>query len=168
MKSYTKELLKSYAKMLFMGSGKEINYIEIINDSNEMIYTNIDFKLPDRRIEYDQIKTDEINYILREIEGKTYLFSSISVPVEQTIYRISYVRDLTHLYINRIQEYQFFILLDALALVIYFISMFAVSKSITKPIERMVHSTKVIASGHYNERLQIRTHDEMGRFSSRF
>lgn len=96
------------------------------------------------------------------------MFSSISVPVEQTIYRISYVRDLTHLYINRIQEYQFFILLDALALVIYFISMFAVSKSITKPIERMVHSTKVIASGHYNERLQIRTHDEMGRLASRF
>lgn len=166
--SYTKELLKSYAQNVVYGSGKEINYIEIINDSNEMIYTNIDFKLPDRRIEYDQIKTDEINYILREIEGKTYLFSSISVPVEQTIYRISYVRDLTHLYINRIQEYQFFILLDALALVIYFISMFAVSKSITKPIERMVHSTKVIASGHYNERLQIRTHDEMGRLAHDF
>lgn len=165
---YTKELLKTYAQNFVYGSGRELNYIEIINGDNEVIYTNINFELPDTRIEYDQIKTDEINYILREIEDRTYLFSSISIPVEHTTYQISYVRDLTHLYVNRVQEYQFFILLDAVALVIYFVSMFAVSKSITKPIEKMVHSTKVIASGHYNERLQIHTNDEMGRLAHDF
>lgn len=165
---YTNELLKTYAQNFVYGSGQDINYLEIIDGNDQTIYTNINFELPSIRIEYDQIKTDEINYILRELEGRTYLFSSVSVPVEHTTYHISYIRDLTHLYINRIQEYQFFMLLDVIALMIYLVSMFVLSKSITKPIEKMVHSTKVIASGHYNERVQVKTNDEMGRLAQDF
>lgn len=166
--NYTKELLKSYAQNFVYGTGQELYYLELSDDSGNVLFTNIDFKLPADRIEHNEIKTDEINYILREIDNRTYLFSAISVPVEHTTYQISYIRDLTHLYVNRIQEYQFFILLDIVALVIYFISMFIISKSITKPIKKLVHSAKVIASGHYTERVQLKTKDEMGDLAQDF
>ena len=160
--NYTKELLQSYVNNIVYSSPDEPIYVEIFDNNQEMVYSNVTFEMPESRIEYEQITTGEIKYILREIDKRIYIFSSIAIPIENQVYNISYIKDLTHLYDNRIEQYQFFVILDGLAVLLYIGSMFLVSKSITKPIEKMVQSTHRITSGEYSERVEITKNDEMG------
>lgn len=80
--NYTRALLQSYVDNIVYSSSNEPIYVEIMDNNQEMVYSNVTFEIPESRMEYDQITTKEIKYILREIDKRIYIFSSIAIPIE--------------------------------------------------------------------------------------
>lgn len=163
-----------YEKTVFTNIGNEFvarnndrnMYLSIADEMDRRVYSNVDFTVPDP--ELNGTAEDEIRYMLSDVDRRTILFTSSLVHINQKKYTIGYMKDVTPIYRERIEQYQFFLKVDIGACLIYVILMFLISKGLTKPIDSMVKTTKVIAQGDFSKRVKIRSKDEIGNLANHF
>ncbi|RLM60065.1 HAMP domain-containing protein, partial [Halorubrum sp. Atlit-9R] len=136
-------------------------YLEITNDMNQLIYSNTDFKMPTHREELDKLAEDEIKYILRDIDQHTILFISNITNINNKKYVFTYMKDVTPIYQDRMDQYGFFVKVDLAACFLYMLIMFFVSRGLTKPIDRLNQTAQVIAQGGFSERARLKSKDEI-------
>ena len=108
------------------------------------------------------------NYIMSRENGHIYLYVTSSSGVDENMLNIITMRDITELKMlldNSITDYRRItvIILSASSLLLYIIS-----RLLTRPLEQLSVTTDSFANGHYSERSDIRTNDEVGKLSERF
>ncbi|GIP22248.1 cell wall metabolism sensor histidine kinase WalK [Paenibacillus sp. J22TS3] len=153
----------------FVGTNTEQRaYLDIRDETNRAVFSNADFQMPAQRKELDNLGADEINYILRDIDERTILFTSNIVNINHTSYLFTYMVDVTSLYQERVDQYQFFVQVDVAACFLYMLIMFFVSRGLTRSIDRLGRTAKVIAQGNFSERVQLKSKDEIGVLAHNF
>jgi len=165
---YEKSVLTSIAGEFVEKNGDRRIYLEIVNDSGKTVYNNADFNIPAQREELDKLSADEIRYILRDIGERTILFTSNITDINHKRYVFTYMKDVTPLYQERVDQYRFFVQVDAAACLLYMLIMFFVSRGLTKPIDRLNRTAQVIAQGGFSERVQLKSKDEIGVLARNF
>lgn len=166
---YEKTVLKQIASEFIYQNRNQQIYMEIRDDQNQLIYSNNkDLAEPGDRKELEELQTREIRYILRDIDDRTLLYTANLIDVQKKTYLFTYTKDVTHLYQERMDQYRFFFQMDIAACLIYMFIMFFVSKGLTRPIDRLIQSVKVIAQGDFTERVAIKAKDEVGELANNF
>lgn len=159
--------IREYAKLLGTGDDR-IGYIEILDDKNKVVYTNVNFHMPTNRKELSGLYRAANNYIIRKIEGKDYLFVSSRTLLYQNFFKICYIKNISNIYSEKMNYYSFFAKVDICIFIVFGICMFFISKLITKPVNRLIISTQKIANGNYSERADVRSKDEFNILSHNF
>ncbi|GGH30895.1 sensor histidine kinase [Paenibacillus segetis] len=165
---YEKTVLTSIANEFVAKNSDEHVYMEITNDTNQMIFSNTDFTMPTHREELDNLDIDEINYILRDIDQHTILFTSNITNINNKRYVFTYMKDVTPLYQDRLDQYGFFVRVDLAACFLYMLIMLFVSRGLTKPINQLNRTAQVIAQGGFSERVRLKSKDEIGVLARNF
>ncbi len=166
---YEKKVMEQIVNEFISQNRNQQIFIEIKDEENKLIFSNnADQKLPEEREELDGLQTQEIRYILRDMDDRTLLFTANLIDVQKKAYLFTYTKDVTHLYEERIDQYRFFIQMDIIACLIYMLIMFFVSKGLTRPIDKLIQTVKVIAQGDFTERVKINARDEVGVLANNF
>lgn len=165
---YEETVLTNIASEFVEKNNERDIYLTIVNDTNETIFSNANFKMPANRQELDKLAMDEIMYILRDIDERTMVFTSNMLDVHHKKYVFTYVKDVTPVYKDRLDQYSFFVKVDIAASLLYMVLMFIVSKGLTKPIDRLNQTAQVIAQGDFSERVTLKSNDEIGILACNF
>lgn len=84
---------------------KEFNeekiYIEILDKNDNTVFTNLNFNIPNKRDELNNIVLNERKYIIRNIDNKYYIFVTGLMNIDNYNFKLSYVRDISYIYQER-------------------------------------------------------------------
>ncbi|WP_028594575.1 sensor histidine kinase [Paenibacillus assamensis] len=165
---YEKTVLTRIANEFVRTNKEQHVYLDIRDEKNQAIFSNIDFQMPTQREELSKLSLDEVRYMLRDIDERTILFISNMVDVSQTSYLFTYMVDVSSVYQDRVDQYKFFIKVDVVACILYMLIMFFVSRGLTRSIDRLGRTAQVIAQGKFSERVQLQSKDEIGVLADNF
>lgn len=159
-----KKIVNNYANNL---SDKNA-YIEILDKDDNNIFTNINFNIKGKREELKNPLADRRKYIIRDIGDKTYLFVTSVIDNEIKPLKLTYVRDITYVYQDKKNQIASFFAIDGIVSIAIALGLYILCKMITKPINKLIASTKNFSNGNYAERVSIDEMDEIGRLSENF
>ncbi|MGH4122265.1 MAG: ATP-binding protein [Clostridium sp.] len=159
-----KKTIKNYLGKV---TSKEI-YLEVLGENDNVIFTNIDFKALGEREEVKNALSDKRKYIIRDIENRTLLFVTSLVNIKGVDLKFSYIRDVTYIYEDKKEQYNFFIQLSIMVTIILAIGMYILSKYITSPIDNLISITRIVSKGNYSKRVEINSKDEIGILAQNF
>ncbi|MCT4620626.1 MAG: HAMP domain-containing histidine kinase [Marinisporobacter sp.] len=143
-------------------------YLEILDKKNQEIYSNIDFALPKHREEIKIEKINERRTIIRDLGKNTYIFITNLIEINGSTFKLTYMRDISSIYEQKKEQYDFFFQLEGIAIVVFSIFMFFISRLISKPVKKLMRATKRITKGNYHERVNLNTKDELGILAENF
>lgn len=159
----SREKLSSYAISLvsYLGNDKKISiYIE-----NEKIYSNIDI---DEESLTFLSKANDVKYIIKDIEKQKYILVSSSVEVNSQRVMLISRYDITDVFTERDRQVQFFYKVDTVVIVISSIVICMLAIFLTRPIRKLNEMSKKITKGSYDERVNIKSNDEIGELAKSF
>ncbi|MFE4709864.1 sensor histidine kinase [Paenibacillus sp. NPDC056722] len=165
---YEKTVLTRIANEFVDKNSDQGIYMDITDDSQRTVFNNSDFPMPVERSELNNLDDDSIHYILREIDARTILFTSNITDINHKKYVFTYMKDVTPVYQDRIDQYSFFAKVDLAACLLFMAIMFFVSRGLTRSIDRLNRTAKVIAQGDFSERVTLKSRDEIGILGSNF
>jgi len=165
---YEKTILTSIANEFVGRNSEQEVYIEIMDDSKRTVFNNSNFQMPLERHELEQLGDDSIHYILREIDGRTILFASNITEIKEKKYMFTYMKDVTGVFQDRIDQYNFFAKVDFMTCIVFMLIMFFISRGLTRSIDHLNRSAKVIAQGGFSERAVLTSKDEIGVLAQNF
>ncbi len=160
-------LMSEYNSLLDREDGQHGD-IEILDQQNKILYSDVKFPVSDEKQELENLSVGKTNYIIKTLDGKQYLYVSSLVNVYNVPIKIHYAKDISNIYIEKINQYALFMKLDILICSLFAIFMFFVSRLITKPINTLIDSTQKISLGQYSERVRIKSKDEFNILSNHF
>ncbi|NFN93873.1 MULTISPECIES: HAMP domain-containing sensor histidine kinase [Clostridium] len=160
-------LMSEYNSLLDREDGQHGD-IEILDKQNKVLYSDVKFPISDEKQELENLSVGKTNYIIKTLDGKQYLYVSSLVNVYNVPIKIHYAKDISNIYIEKINQYALFMKLDILICSLFAIFMFFVSRLITKPINTLIDSTQKISLGQYSERVRIKSKDEFNVLSNHF
>ncbi|MBC2399748.1 signal transduction histidine kinase [Clostridium tetanomorphum] len=163
-KSNYKEIIKNYLKKI----NSEDIYLEVLDKNNDVVFSNLKFKVLGEREELKNVSSDERKYIIRDVGNRTLLFITGLVHIQEEDLKLSYIHDVTYIYEDRKQQYNFFIELSIIVTIILAIGMYILSKYITSPIDNLINTTRIVSKGNYSERVAINSKDEIGILAENF
>lgn len=143
-------------------------YIEILDMSNNSIYSNIDFRVNSDRPELDVMVFGERRAIIRDIDDKTLLFVTSLTEINEIYYKLTYVGDISSVYILKHDAYSVFFKLGVAIVILFAIFMLLITRVYTKPINYLIQITKEISLGAYDARIDYTTNDELGVLAKNF
>ncbi|MFF2908390.1 sensor histidine kinase [Paenibacillus sp. NPDC057934] len=165
---YEKTVLTRIANEFVDKNSDQGIYMDITDDSQRKVFNNSDFLMPAERSELNHLDDDSIHYILREIDARTILFTSNITDINHKKYVFTYMKDVTPVYQDRIDQYSFFAKVDLAACLLFMVIMLFVSRGLTRSIDRLNRTAKVIAQGDFSERVTLKSRDEIGILGSNF
>jgi len=142
--------------------------IEILDSQNKILYSNMEFPVSNEKEELENLSVGESNYIIRTLDNKQYLYVGNLVSVYNSQIKIHYAKDISSIYIEKMNQYALFLKLDILICSLFAVFMFFISRLITKPINTLIASTQKISLGHYSERVVLKSKDEFNVLSNHF
>ena len=146
-----------------------INCIELYSKDNKMIMSDFDKEIPGQRKEILSAKSDELSFIIRTIDNRKYVFISSIIQLQNKEFKMVISKDIEDVYMQRIENYKFFILLDIMIFIILAIGMYIISKNLTSPLVKLSDISKEIAKGEYSKRVEkTNTLDEIGVLENNF
>ncbi|WP_411681325.1 ATP-binding protein [Clostridium thailandense] len=147
--------------------GEHEIYLEVIDESNKVIFSNLKIGISDKRKELN-ISQGKVNYIIRDVNKKSYLFITKKINLDNNYYKVSYVKDISKVYNNSKYLFNLLLKLNIFISVIIVIVAITLSKFIVNPINKLMKSTKIISSGNFSERVKLVSDDEIGQLSKNF
>ncbi|MFD0710810.1 ATP-binding protein [Paenibacillus sp. GCM10027626] len=165
---YEKTVLTNIAHEFVDRNAEAAMYLEISDDTGRIVFSNADFQLPAEREELKKLQAGEITYILRDIGSRTILFTANITEVGHKDYWFTYMKDITSVYEDRMEQYRFFIQVDLGACILFMLIMYIISRRLTKPLDHLSRTAQVIAQGRFSERVQLKSRDEIGILANNF
>lgn len=159
-----KKIVDNYAK----NTNHNNAYIEILDKDDNTIFTNINFKIKGNREELKNPYIDRRKYIIRDIGDKTFLFVTSVIDNEIKPLKLTYVRDITYVYQDKKNQIASFFAIDVIVSIAIALGLYILCKIITRPINKLITSTKAFSNGNYAERVSIDEMDEIGMLSENF
>ncbi|MGO4548510.1 ATP-binding protein [Paenibacillus sp. 2TAB23] len=165
---YEKTVLTRIANEFVDKNSDQEMYLDIKDDSDRTVFNNSDFPMPAERSELGNLTNNRIHYILRDMGSKTILFTANITDINHKRYVFTYMKDVTSVYQERMDQYKFFAQVDLAACLVFMMIMLIVSKGLTRSIDRLNRTAKVIAQGDFSERVPLKSRDEIGVLSASF
>lgn len=158
-KEQTDSIINTYIS--YFKEGKV--FINVKDNNGNKIVNN--FK---QSIDEINIQLNKTVYVIKDIDNKPYLFIDKKVNLNNDIYKISYIKEVTDIYEN--QKFMFNLLtkINIFLCITLAVLMIVISKIITNPVNRLIESTQKISAGNFSERLEIDTDDEIGYLARNF
>lgn len=115
-----------------------------------------------------QLQAGELGYITQKVNGRTLLV--VSGYFEQNGVRLylSTARNISEILAERQAQTRGYVVIYLIILCISAAVMFVISFFLTQPIKKLTQASARIADGHYSERAQVNSQDEIGALSSSF
>lgn len=155
-----------YINSVYSYMNEDSEKVAVYTENKERIFCN--FEQIDS-LDLEKLFNKEIDqYYLKKVENKNYMvFSSYWSINSNNIYIVN-IYDITPIYEERERQLKEVMFADILIIIIasIFISIF--SKILTRPIEKLNDTSKKISSGKFNERVNIKTNDEIGELADSF
>jgi signal transduction histidine kinase len=142
-------------------------YIEVIDEKDKIIFSNLKINVLSKRNELN-VSENKVNYIIRDINGASYLFITKELNLDNNYYKISYVKDISNIYSNRKYMFDLLLRLNIIIAIILALVTIVISKFLVNPINRLIKSTQIIAGGNFSERVIKISDDEIGILSNKF
>lgn len=142
--------------------------IEILDSKDKILFSDMEFPVSNENEELENLSAGKINYIIRTVDDKQYLYVSSLVNVYNSQVKVHYAKDISNIYVEKMNQYALFMKLDILICSLFAVFMFFISRLITKPINTLIVSTQKISQGHYSERVEIKSKDEFSVLSNNF
>ncbi|AZV56928.1 HAMP domain-containing sensor histidine kinase [Clostridium sp. AWRP] len=162
-----KQSIDSMISTYLNNFGKQDIYIEVIDNNNKVIFTNLSMNISDKREELN-VNLNKVKYIIRDIDEKNYLFISKKINLDNNYYKISYVKDVSSVYENKKYLLDLLLKLNIFVCIILIVVTIALSKFIVNPINKLIKTTQKIAAGNFSERVKVISDDEIGLLSKNF
>lgn len=124
-------------------------------DHHTVYSSSADAGMPHPRPELLDTPLDEIRHMLSDADQRTMLFTASQIEINQKRYAISYMKDITPVYAERMEQYQFFWQVGIAACLIYMILMFFISKGLTKSIDNMVGTAQIMGIDTRRKRYSV-------------
>ena len=159
----SREKLSSYAISFvsYLANSKKISiYIE-----NEKIYSNIDI---DEESLVFLSDAKEVRYIIKQIDNLKYMLVSSSVEINNQRMILISRYDITDIFTERDRQVEFFYKVDISVIITVSIVICILAVFLTKPIRKLNEMSKKITKGSYNERVSIKSNDEIGELAISF
>lgn len=159
----SREKLSSYAISLvsYLENDKKISiYIE-----NEKLYSNIDI---DEETFVFFCKEKDVKYIIKDIESQKYMLVSSSVEINNKKIMLISRYIITDVFTERDRQTQFFYKVDIVVIIISAIVICILAIFLTRPIRNLNDMSQKIIKGFYNERISIKSKDEIGELAKSF
>ena len=160
--------IKDYSQSMVDIFKTEKGYLEIFDEHMNLLATNSPKIWPLPREELEAALAGKRNFILREDGAKHYLFISDELKINEEKILVGMIKDITHITNQRNTQYLFFVNVGLLGLFFVAIITSIISKFLMRPIEQLGQTAKSIASGNYQERVNIKTNDEIGLLGEQF
>jgi signal transduction histidine kinase len=160
-------LISEYASSINLEDRNNGN-IEILDSQDKLLYSDMKFPVSNEKEEIKNLSEGETKYIIRTLDNKQYLYVSSLVSVYNSQLKIHYAKDISSIYIEKMNQYTLFLKLDILICSLFAIFMFFISRLITKPINTLIESTQKISLGEYSERVVLKSKDEFYVLSNHF
>jgi signal transduction histidine kinase len=114
------------------------------------------------------VETPSQHYIVKDIEGHSLLFVGSSVTVNNTTYTLYEVKDITSVYAG-LANMTVLLALTALAAALLCAALAVVLVRLAlRPVSLLKRGARLIADGHYEERVEVTGHDEIGELTEDF
>ena len=139
-------LMSEYSSSIDREAGQHGD-IEILDMQDKILYTDMKFPVSNEKEELENLSLGTTNYIIRTLDDKQYLYVSSLVNVYNAQIKIHYAKDISSIYIEKMNQYALFMKLDILICSLFAVFMFFISRLITKPINTLIASTQKIISG---------------------
>ncbi|WPC44214.1 ATP-binding protein [Clostridium sp. JS66] len=162
-----KQSIDSMINTYLNNFGKQDIYIEVIDNNNKVIFTNLSMNISDKRDELN-VQLNKVKYIIRDIDEKNYLFITKKINLDNNYYKISYVKDVSSIYKNKKYLLKLLLKLNIFVCIILAAVTIALSKFIVNPINKLIKTTQKIAAGNFSERVKVISDDEIGLLSKNF
>lgn len=162
----TNEEIVQSIQSLYSYMENDAGNVAVFTQNKEMIFGNFD---EIEKVVIDDFFYQEIdNYSIRKIGDKHYMlfFSHWSINNKE-IYMIHFY-NIDFIYQIRERQLKEMLYINLVILVVasFFISLFA--RFLTKPIETLNKISKKISSGKFDERVPVKTNDEIGELAESF
>jgi signal transduction histidine kinase len=156
------ETLKSLYN--YMGDNKEL--VALYGEDNQEIYSNMS---QIEGLDIKSILNEEIEkYSLKKFGDNHYMFFvSYWTSNNKTIYIVN-AYDVQKIYIEKDRQMREMLITDIIILSISTIVISVVSIYLTNPIKNLNKASKKIASGKFNEKVKIKSKDEIGELAKSF
>lgn len=142
-------------------------YFQIWDSSNKKIYD--DFKMDSIKNKGQwNISQNQASYEINKIKNKNYLYINKKINIYDNYYEISYIKEISWVYENYRFLYNILIKLNIFVCITLVIVMIILSKIIISPVNKLIKSTREIADGNFNERVNIKSKDEIGILAKNF
>lgn len=134
------------------------NREKIFSNFEDIDYLNIDFLFNE--------SSDK--YCFRKVKDKNYMIFSYYLSINKVNLYIINIYDVTSIYQERNRQVKEIMYVDIIILLIssFFISIFSIF--LTKPINKLNDMSKKISSGNFNERIDVKSNDEIGELANNF
>ncbi len=107
-------------------------------------------------------------YIIAEIDGKSYIIVGTDVPVSESHYQIYVIEDITSVY-RGIEEMALrFSVINSIVILISAALIIAMVRLVLHPIAKLQKNTSLIARGIYDKRIEVIEKDEIGELGAVF
>lgn len=162
----TDEKIIEFFKSLNSYMEASTEFFALYNENFENVYSNL------KDIENLEIK-DILNqnknlYCLRKLGDKHYMFFSSNWNINNKVIYIVNAYDASSIYEEKDRQMQVIFVNDVIILSVITIAVFTFSIYLTRPISKLNKTSKKIASGQFNERVNIKSKDEIGELSESF
>lgn len=146
---------------------KTINF-EILNEDKDLIAGNFDFGNGSKRKEFKALKLNRRNYIIREVDKKTYIFVSSNIILKNRQYIFSCAKDIQSLYDENFSQILFLLKMNIVITIILVGMTYISSKYLMRPIKALIESSTEISKGSFENQIEVVTSDELGILTKNF
>ncbi|SHH84679.1 Signal transduction histidine kinase [Sporobacter termitidis DSM 10068] len=143
-------------------------FVEILDDQDNTVFTNFGDGLSGSRPELAGISSGSRQYILRDIGDKTYLFVSGGLVLDNTDFKLSYIRDISDVYADKSSQVSLFFKMNIAITVILALGLYGLIWFLTRSVRTLNKSAQTIAGGDYSQRVPVLSGDEIGVLATSF
>lgn len=166
-KNFSKEDTDSFISTYMNYFKGDKLFINVTDNSGNKIVNNFKENIYKTKEESSN-PLNKITYVIRDVEGKTYLFINKKIALNDNNYQFSYIKEISYIYENKSFMFKLLMKLNVFLCIILAIVMIILSKIIIKPVNRLIKSTKEISEGNFSERVKVNTDDEIGLLAKNF
>lgn len=161
----TEDKITEYLQSLYTHLDANSELIAFYIPESEKVISNIEWI---DQLDFKQILTEDERYWIRNINQKHYLFFSSYWSINGKVIYIINAYDIQDIYEERDRQNQQIFVADMIIIAVSTIIIGVFTRYLMQPIKVLNETTKQIASGKYDKRVNIRSKDEIEELASSF
>jgi signal transduction histidine kinase len=160
--------VKNFTDTIIDMFGTKENLIELYSYDLRLLSSNVPKEMIFERGELKVALKEGKNYVLRNYNGKYYIFITETIQTDGEEIIVAFIKDITSVKQKRVDEYKFFLQAGMLGLIIVAALARIMGKVVIKPIGSLSGAVQNISAGNYKERVDLKSKDEIGVLANEF
>lgn len=160
--------VKNFTDTIIDMFGTKDNLIELYSYDLRLLSSNVPKEMIFKRDELKVALKEGKNYVLRNYDGRYYIFITETIQTDGEELVLSFIKDITAVKQQRFNEYKFFLQAGMLGLIIVAALARIMGRVVTSPIGSLSGAVQNISSGNYKERVDLKSKDEIGVLANEF